>query len=201
MRLNKDLLKLIAPVIFTALVFQLSGCSSSPANSESATLENESAKVVSATPTPEQTPKSIADENFEKEWKSKFDASTAELERNRRLWQESKINNYDFVIVKYAGGVTNDWQASPILIKVREGEKFSTEAAKKGYDFRIDSYTDFDTIDKFFNYLRQQLEKGKIIYVEYDKKFGYPIKIIHIKDSYEIHGYRNIAVEKLEIVK
>src|SRR5689334_15711373 len=45
-----------------------------------------------------------------------------ELEKNRRLWQESKIVDYDFVETKFAGGL---YLFIPVLIQVRNGKAIS----------------------------------------------------------------------------
>lgn len=192
-------------LVFLISVFLLSGCSAVQQNvSSGSTSENNPDNISTPTPIQEKLPKSVADENFEKEWKSKYETISAELERNHRLWQESKIVNYDFEIAKYAGGVTNHWNRLPVLIKIRDNEKNSIEKVDKDKDYvvysKTDGFEDFDTIDKLFNYLRQELEKGKILYVKYNKKLGYPQKTT-IEDSYEIHGDRSIVIEKFKVIK
>lgn len=185
-------------LIFLLFVVQLSGCSLSP---QSASLENQSTNSVSKSPTIVNKPANIAEENFAKEWKSKYETTVAELKRNQVLWQESKVLNYDFVASKSAGGNTNSWNRLPVLIKIREGQKTSIEKVEKDKDYviysRTDGFEDFDTIDKLFNYLWQELNDGKMIAFKYDKKLGYP-KEGAILDSNEIHGYRNIIIEKFE---
>jgi hypothetical protein len=182
---KKGFLESTALVVFVIIVFQLFGCSSPPQH-------------------PFENSANISEENFAKEWKSRYEAAAAKLERNRNLWQESKIVNYDFVAARYAGGQTNTWNRSPVLIKVRQGEKILIEVVSKSdksYMARTDGFEDFDTIDKLFNYLRQQLDKGKILEADYNKKLGYPGKNISIRDSFEIHGSRNIVIEKFEIIE
>lgn len=195
--------RIILCFVCMTAVFQFSGCFVQ--TSEKVKSETLPVADLSVSPTPEQSSKSFPNEYFEKEWKGKYDATVAELERNRSLWQENKIVNYDFVVARYAGGVTNDWNRLPVLIKIRQGEKISIEKFEKDKDYvissRTDGFEDFDTIDKLFDYLRRQLDEGKIIDAEYDKKLGYPGKTISISDSLEIHGWRNIAVEKFEIIK
>ena len=191
MKTRKGLLKSNALVIFLMAVFYLLGCSSPlQTNSESSIPENK--------------PANIAEENFAKEWKSKFESTSAEWERNRRLWQENKIVNYDFIIAKYAGGTTNEWNRLPVLIKIREGEKISIEKVEKDKDYviysRTDGFEDFDTINKLFNYIRRELESGKIVDAKYDKKFGYP-KEVSIIFSWAIHEQHHIQISKFEVIK
>jgi hypothetical protein len=187
-------------MIFATAVFLCFSCSSVQYGaSEKIPIPN----TASPTPAVEPTPKSIADINFEKEWKSKYEKTRAVIERNRVLWQESKITNYDFVAAKYAGGTTNTWNRSPVVIKVRNREKSSLELESTptgSYMERTDGFEEIDTIDKLFDYLRQELEKGKMLEVEYDKKFGNP-KTVFIRDSYEIHGSRTIKISRFTVVK
>lgn len=169
-------------MIILAIVFQLFGCS--PQH-------------------PFDNSTNISEENFAKAWKSKFYETDIELERRRVLWQENKIVNYDFVAAKYAGGQTNTWNRSPVLIKVREGEKVSIETESKtdkSSMARTDGFEDFDTVDKLFEYLRKELEEGKMLEVEYDIRSGYP-KSSRIRDSFEIHGARSIVITKFEVIE
>ncbi len=193
-------MKLISANIFLiCLLFACLACSSvQKANSISLTLENK----------PTNSPRisgdgsylnAIADAKFANEWQEKYDATLAELERNRKLWQESKIMNYDFVIFKGGGGHSNDFRAPFTLIKIRNGEKSSMEAVEKDSAFNIESYNDFDTIDKLFDYLRQELDGGKIIEVKCDKKLGYP-KMTYIKFSNWMHGTNFIEISKFRAI-
>ena len=176
--------KLSLLIILPIIVFHLLSCSSlQQIDSGNSTIENK--------------PRNIEEENFAKEQTEKFEATNNELERNRRLWQGNKIVDYDFVVWKLAGGV-NGW--SPALIKVREGEIISIEAASKSDFLKIDGYENFDTVEKLFNYMRLELENGKIIIAKYNKKFGYPEEV-HIVFSYAIHGGHTIKVTKFEIIK
>ena len=189
-------------LVFVFAVFQFSSCSSvQPTVSSDSMRENNPM----ASPPPEKSPKNIADENFEKDWKSKYEKTLAEMERNHRLWQESKIANYDFVIYKYAGGNTNEWNRLPVLIKIREGNQFSIEKVEKDKDYviysRTDGFEDFDTVDKLFNFIRWQLDNGKIVEAEYDKKFGYPKNVFLIFTYSTNHNSHNIAISKFEVIK
>jgi hypothetical protein len=189
MRKKKGTLKSIALVISLTAILQLLGCSfPRQTNSQSSTIK----------------PLNIAEENFVKEWKIKFDKTAVELERNRNLWEQNQTADYDFVVSKSAGGNTNEWNRLPVLVKIRDGEKISIEKVEKDKDYliysRMDGVENFDTVNKLFNYLQQELEKGKMLEVKYHKDLGYPKSVIII-DSYETHGYRNIVVEKIEVIK
>ncbi len=149
-------------------------------------------------------PLNIAEENFVKEWKVKLDKTVAELERNRSLWNQNQITDYDFVLAKSASGHVNHWNRLPVLIKIRAGEKISIEKVEKDKDYVIysktDGFEDFDTIDKLFSYMLQELEKGRMLGVKYHKDLGYP-KEVHIIDSYQLHSGGSIIIEKLKIIK
>ena len=197
-------MKLISTNMFLIVllfVLQFSGCSlPQQADSEKQPIDSPS-----KTPRIEDNPSNIADQNFVKEWKAKYDITLAELERNRKLWQESKITNYDFVTAKYAGGQTNTWNRLSVLIKIREGEKVSLEKVEKDVDYvyssRTDGFEDIDTIDKLFDYIRQQLDDRNILEIKYDKNYGYP-KSVNITFTFATnHNWRVIEISKLEVVK
>jgi hypothetical protein len=177
--------------VFLFVVFQLASCSLvQPSVSSDGIRET-------PRPTPEKSPKSIAEENFEKNWKSKYDATLAEIESNRRLWQENKIANYDFICQQIAGG-ENGWSA--VVIKVQDSKTISIERTPKDGVAKIDGYEKFDTIDKIFDYLKKELENGRIITAKYNEKYGYPEEF-NIGYSNDIDSWFGANIEKFEIVK
>lgn len=191
---------LCAAVLTAAVLFP---CCSSPQNlgSDRPILENNPKGSTSASTTNKQV--NVATENFSREWKSKFNATATELERNSRLWQKNRISNYNFVIAKYAGGTTNSWNRSPVLITVREGRVASIEKVSdedSSMYSKVDGFEDFDTIDKLFTFARQRLENGNMIHARYEKKLGYP-KRMEFKFSYDSHGSHSIHISKFEITK
>ncbi len=191
-------------LILPFFVFQFSGCSvSKQTNSHSASLENKAINSPSKTPRITDNTSNVAEQNFIKEWREKYDTTLAELERNRKLWQENKIMNYDFVIAKYAGGASNSWNYPPVLIKIREGEKVSIEQADKDLIayFPSDEFKDFDTIDKLFDYMRQELDDRNILRVKYDKKYGYPKTVSIIFTFADIHNSHTIDISKFKVIK
>lgn len=190
-------------VIFTVA---FSACSSTrKTDSVSSSIENKTINSPWETPRIADDSANVADQNFVKEWKAKYDMALAELERNRQLWQESKIVDYDFVIAKYAGGMTNTWNRQPVVIKIRGGEEISLEKASKEYDYvydsRTDGFEDFDTIDKLFSYLRQELDDRNIIEAEYDRKYGYPKKVFITFTFASNHNWHTIDVSKFKVIK
>lgn len=195
------LISIISLLILLFFVFQFTGCfSPQQTSSQSASLENKAINSPSKTPRIPDNPSTTLDQNFIKEWREKYDTTLAELEYNRKLWRESKITNYDFVIGKGGAGSFNDFRATDTLIKIRNGEKELMEAIEKDTAYNVESYNDFDTIDKLFDYLREKLDDRILLRVKYDKKLGYP-KIINISFSYEIHGQNFIEISKLKVIK
>ncbi len=182
-------------------VFVLTACSSSQQNSSvNSEDENKNIKVISESSPQSDEVTTIANESFANDWKEEFEATVDEIERNRRKWQESKIENYSFEIAKYAGGTTNPWNRRPFLIKIQNGEK-TIEKIEKGYDEETDGFEDIDTIDKLFNYLRKELENGKIIEAKYHKKFGYPKEVFIIYTYEHNHNSHNIFISKFEVLR
>lgn len=195
------LISIFSFLIIPFFVFQFTSCSSSQETSyQSASLENKAINSPSKTPRISDNTANVADRNLLQKWREQYDETLMELERNRKLWQESKIRNYDFVILKGGGGNTNSFNASTTLIKIRNGEKSSMEAVEKDRAWNVESYNDFDTIDKLFDYLKQELDDRKMIVVKYDKKLGFP-KVSNIIFEYNIHGSVFIEISKFEIIK
>lgn len=197
--MKKDSFKLIALVIFLLTILQLLGCSSlQQTNSENSTLVNKQTNVTAEKPILANKPINVGEENFARVQKNKFEVVASELERNRRLWQESNIVNYDFVCQQFAGGV-NGWGA--VVIKVRDSKAILIEKAVKSDLGKIDGYEKFGTADKMFDYIQQELENGRQIYdVKYNKKLGYPEEI-GIAYSYNIDDYSDVKVTNFEIAK
>ncbi len=190
--------KKLSLIFFLFAAVQFSGCASTEQASSANSAPEIKAEAVCAMPTPDKSVKTALDENFEKDWKNTREAAAAELERNRLLWQENKIANYNFVCGQYAGGFENP--AEPAIIKVRTGKAVSIEPVAKSNAPKLNGYENFDTIDKLFDYARQQLENGKILNVKYNKKSGYP-EITSVKKSYDIDDWNSINITKFEVVK
>jgi hypothetical protein len=99
-----------------------------------------------------------------------------ELEKNRRLWREKKIADYNFVVWKLDGQST-DWL--PSQIQVRNNQMISKKPlGALGPKTKIDDYRDFETIEETFETIRQAYDKGQAVTVTYHGEFGYPEKTI-----------------------
>jgi len=118
-----------------------------------------------------------------------------ELQRNRRLWQESKIADYDFEVIKLYG----NWM--PSLIQVRGGQTFSKQpVGERGPMDVLEKYEDFETVDKAFNAIQGFYDENYRVEVTYNQQFGYPEKILydHRKSTDSVFI---IEINKFEIVK
>ncbi len=82
-------MKLISSNIFSIYVIfavAFSACSSTrQTNSVSSFIENKAINSPSKTPRIADNSANVADQNFIKEWKAKYDSALAELEGNRQL--------------------------------------------------------------------------------------------------------------------
>lgn len=176
-RLNLTLILLIICFLFL-------GCHSVlQADSDSPTPENKQIKT-SEVKVDEQTNKTkIVD---------------PDLEKNRRLWLESKIVNYDIVCSIDVSGITNP--AKPVLIKVRDGKAISIEPISKSNTASVEMYKIFETVEKMFDKIEVESEKGAIVQVKYSKEFGYPEDIGINYASLGFNAWNGVEIKKFEII-
>jgi hypothetical protein len=170
----------------------LTGCTHVPSSSP---VAEPGTSQVSLTPT--RTP-TIGEENFRKEWESKYEELNREILAAQSRWNESNIRSYSYVAQKDRAGVSSPWNRSPVLIKVDDGRTISIEVLDKREGSalaRSDGFEQIDTFDKLFMYMLSELEKGQLVSGNYDKNLGFP-KAVHILQSFEIHGGRSILVSK-----
>ena len=144
---------------------------------------------------PEKSPKTIAEKRFDDEWKNNYEATSNELERNRKLWLERKVISYDFECEQIAPGVQG-W--APVAVKVREGKVISISKIPKDSPAKIDGYENVETIEKMFDFIKQELDKKRIINADYNKEFGYPERL-GIVYSFNIDSSKAFNIKKFEI--
>jgi len=115
-----------------------------------------------------------------------------EMKYNRRLWRKNNIVNYRFIGSSKCGAV---------IIKVRDGKATSIEQAfKSRVGTNLDCYEKFDTVDKIFGYVQQQMENGKPLYVKYNEKFGFPEEI-KIGSSFDTENQISIKFTGFEAIE
>lgn len=126
-----------------------------------------------------------------------------ELDKNRRVWQEKKIKDYDLTASLYKGG-SSVW-AEPVLIKVRNGQAITIEILDDKYkvlsdEEAIGGYRELDTIEKMFDYIQKGLDGEADIQVKYDKNFGYPkdMRVNYVKRGSD--SWQTMIIKKFEIV-
>jgi hypothetical protein len=125
-------------------------------------------------------------------------AADAELERNKQLWQESNVADYDFVIIRYQGGM---YVWAPVLVQVRGRKAISMKPTKKVEELVKVDYGDFDTIDKTFDVIQRSYDKGDKVTVTYNEKFGYPEKIKVQPKGGGVDSVYSINISEFEIIK
>lgn len=166
---------------------------------------SEIVEVSEPTPTktvPVEGESNIADQNFRIAWEKSRDDSLRSIESHLQKWKQQNITNYDFVIWKIGPGHTNTWDRAPVLIEVRNGSRQSLVLAnaedKRLVMARLDGFDEIDSIDKLFEYLKSEVENGRIVAIDYDKRLGYP-ELSTISFTFaHLHGWRNIKVTRLE---
>jgi hypothetical protein len=184
--------------LVTIAVLSFFGCTSDGGDiSESVPPVNSSG--VTPTPTPKQ---SAAQKELEIEWKNRYDETSAELYRNRNLWRDSRILNYNFTAVKVTDGGFETWDPGPVTIKVQGGAAAAIESRLISEDHwaSTEGFKDIDTIDKLFDFLRQELEAGKMLEVDYDARTGYP-KTSTLIFAFENRRHRTIKITNFAIIK
>lgn len=130
-----------------------------------------------------------------------------EFEKNKKLWQEKNITNYNFTASLFKSG-TYRW-AEPVLIKVRNGQAISMESLDekfKGYPIEeveeaIEGYKEVNTIEKMFDHIQKGLDEEAKVSVKYDKNFGYPKEwVVNFNPTMTDSGQKMI-IRKFEGIK
>jgi len=143
----------------------------------------------------DKTIKIFPTDNFTKEAKNKYDSTLAELERNRRLWSEKNVRNYEFHCEQFQGGI---YTFVAVLIKVRDGKPSSFEVVGKDEELmRKDDYDKMTSFENMFDFIRQELENGRIIDVKYHET-GYPTEV-RITYSYNTDSSRLIKISEFKV--
>jgi hypothetical protein len=122
----------------------------------------------------------------------------SDLERNRGLWNEKKVTNYNLVVRFESSGFSTP--ASPVKIVVRNSEPVSVKAISKDDKRPLNRYTYFYKVEKMFDVIQRDLEGNGDVEVVFNSEFGYP-------ESLNINYARNgplsfyqLHVDKFEII-
>ena len=182
---KQGLLRLSMLLIFLIAVIQFFGCYSlqqtGPTN-----------------PTFENKPINTFQEKVEEERINNIKITDPELERNRSMWLEKNIVNYNITVSAYQGG--NVIPADSVLIEIRDGKGTLIEPTPKVDKVRLEVYKVFDTVEKMFDAIQQGFEEEAIVEVKYNKKFGYPEEMYVNYYQKGSDQYKRIKIKKFEIV-
>lgn len=127
-------------------------------------------------------------------------AANPELEKNTRLWQESKILNYNYVVRKTTMGT---YGIRPVMMKVRNGHVVSKEhLGEPGPMTLTDDFTSYETVEKAFAAIQEAFDnKQSKVNVEYNREYGYPTRIWIDTKPGATDQIFTVDFEKFEIVK
>jgi len=121
-----------------------------------------------------------------------------DLERNRRLWLESKIINYDMTIQAHVGG--NVIPAESVIIEVRDNKSTLIEPDPRVDEVRLRTYRKYATINEMFDAIQNGFDEDAIVEVKYNTKYGYPEEWYvnyHKKGSDQ---YQRTMIKRFEVV-
>lgn len=96
-----------------------------------------------------------------------------ELVQKREQWSSQKINNYRYTInlMAFSPNAGKD-----VLIEVHDGKQVSL-TCEKCQQNPSDMFEKVDTIEKIFELIEKQIEKGEDnLEIKYDDKLGYPLE-------------------------
>ena len=133
-------------------------------------------------------------DKFKQEQKDRFSEVFVELDHNKRLWEEHQLKDYEFICQQFGGGSVGWGEA---LIKVKQGKSVSIENTNKQELGKLDGYENIETIEKVFEYIKQNLDAGKRIDVKYHEQLGYPMEV-KITVSYAIDAWRGFFIRELK---
>ncbi len=118
---------------------------------------------------------SISKTDFESNLLENKQNHVSDLEQNHRKWNIKNINSYNFVARIVREGINS--QAEEVLIEVRNGQAISIKPVSKSDQRDIKPYSRFETVEKMFDVIQVESEKGASVIVSYNKELGYPEKI------------------------
>lgn len=142
------------------------------------------------------SPLTMIDEWVRKEWIARYEQMKTDILMAQTKWNGNSLQTYSFVAAKSRGGVSSPWNRSPVRISVIDGKDSAIgliDPSDKSNLARTDGFEDFDTINKLFAYMLQELERGYLVRFKYDKHLGYPTEV-SIIEFLGPHGGRSIDI-------
>ena len=162
----------------TAIVIQLTNCAVNPQTdsalnqSKLSNFNNESRTV---------TPKIL----------------NAELDKNRSLWNEKKISNYNLEMSLDIGG--GYAPVKPVTVEVRNNMAVSIKPVNPVKEEGTNFYDAFNTVQKLFSEIQKGYERGVSVEVKYNESLGYPEETRIINQNV-IDSVLYVKISKLDIV-
>jgi len=166
--------KFWAILIGLSIIFLLIGCS-----------KNQTANSVN---------KISANRSFRnEEERQNFEEVVRNLEKNRALWSEKKISNYDFVIERFAEGMGGDWTRT---FNVRDNKTLPLET-KNGFP-QLYQYENINSVEKLFDYIEQNFDSDFNVKATFNEELGYPEEIgLMARRS---NGWVSIKIKQLKVI-
>jgi hypothetical protein len=122
-----------------------------------------------------------------------------ELQRAIKIWRESHITDYDFVMVRYAGGMSA-WV--PVSVKVRHGKVVSVAPVREPLELeRVDGYDDYDTVEKCFDRIQESYNRKEKTKVTYNHQLGYPETIAFDDPKKGIDAFYTINISEFKVTR
>jgi hypothetical protein len=119
------------------------------------------------------------------------------LEQNRTLWRNKKIVDYNLVMSLDSHGA--DPPAKPVLVEVRDKKVISIKPVSKSDKRSFFYYENLETVEKMFDVIQDECQKGSRITISYNQEFGYPESILVYPAN--SNGMFDLNVEKFEVFK
>ena len=123
----------------------------------------------------------------------------SDFESNRKKWNDTKLSNYKMVISIFVTSFSSP--AEPVIIEVKDNKAISVKPSSDSDKRSVGIYDAYDTVDKLFEMIQNESNKGATVTVKYDNEFGYPNEIIINYLRLGMFGGQNIEISKFEIVK
>ena len=181
----KNMFYVIALLSLALAVFQVSACQTVP-------------QTAAGFPTPEKSPTedpvARAKENQMKQ--NQIDGTL--LANNRRLWLEKNVAHYKMTVSAQEGG--NVQFQKSVVIEVQNNQIISTSFNKKPSERDTEIYQRIGTIEKQFDVIQQVLDKGRMVWVKYNKEFGYPEEMTVMYYGNGTDGQVQVAISEFEVL-
>jgi hypothetical protein len=133
------------------------------------------------------------------EERQKFEEISREVEKNRSVWKEKNISDYDFVCERHGEGSGGDFI---VATKVRRNQTLHVNKDNNMFSVKdindFPYYKEINSIEKMFDYIQGMLEEGYRIKVTFDNQYGFPEQIEIKMDG---SGWVNIKIKQFQIVK